>query len=511
LNRSIPTAVRPAPNQRDWRVRSFFFGVIAYLCANVFLLRGVPILLSGDQVYFWMEAQRLAGGEKIYRDFLQFTPPGTELVFLGFFRVFGQRLWVTNAVVALLGLALCWVCFRLACKLMSFRLALLATALFLVLIYGSVLTATHHFFSILLCMIATLVFRPDRLHVALAAFFLGAAAFFTQTHAVAVLLALSIYLIVDAVRKRVSLPTVFLEQAIFFLVFLCVLLILDFTFLPDIGPREVWYWQVTYVRRYVSGAFAGTFLGIPVPFAWVALPALSRYLFVCMLPLIVCPLALWVSSRRRGELSARTELPQALLLSLVGFLLFLEVANKANWLRLYAIAMPSVILLVWLISLSRRFSRALLILAWTAVVLLALQQTWNRQRHSYVIATLPRGTAAIDPKAYPQLNAVLQRTRPGDYFFQAIWPGLYFPLQLRNPLYVDTVWPNEESRPEFIELAIRQLDLHATRYILWSHSIDGPEPGNESADHLLPLRAYLRDHYRPIEEFPDGGELWERK
>jgi Dolichyl-phosphate-mannose-protein mannosyltransferase len=511
LNRSIPTAGPPVPNQRDWCVLSFFLGVIAYLCANVFLLRGVPILLGGDQVYFWMEAQRLAAGEKIYRDFLQFTPPGAELVFLGFFRVFGQRIWVTNAVVALLGIALCWVCFRLACKIMRPRLALLATVLFLVLIYGKVLTATHHFFSVLLCMIATLVFRPEQSRIALAGLFLGLAAFFTQTHAVAVLFAFAIYLIVESIRRRVALKTLLFDQAILFLVFACVLLLLDFTFLSDVGLREVWYWQVTYARSYVSGAFAGTFLGIPVPFAWRTLPSFGQYLSVCFLPLIVCPLALWLSWRRRDS-SASPEMPQVLLLSLVGLSLFLEVTNKPNWLRFYAIAMPSVALLVWVISQARRqIARPLVILAWTAAILLALQQTWSRQRHNYVIATLPAGAAAVDSNAFLRLNAVLQRTQPGDYFFQAIWPGLYFPLQLRNPLYVDTVWPNEESRPEFIDLAIRQLDLHPTRYILWSHSIDGPEPAKQSSDHLPPLRAYLRDHYRAIEEFPDGAELWERK
>jgi len=187
------------------------------------------------------------------------------------------------------------------------------------------------------------------------------------------------------------------------------------------------------------------------------------------------------------------------------------VANQPNWLRLFAIAMPSMILLAWLISQAGRFSRPLLAAAWIALAFLALQQTWSRQRHDYVIAALPGGRVAIDPKPFTQLSAVWRRTQPGDYFFQAIWPGLYFPLQLRNPLYVDTVWPNEESRPEFIALAVHQLELHPTRYILWSHAIDGAEPGREAADHLSPLRAYVREHYRAVEEFADGGELLERK
>lgn len=510
MNRSAVASGPTLPEDRDWFVFTFFLSVFAYLYANLALLCGIPLLLNGDQVYFWMEAQRLARGEKIYHDFLQFTPPGTDLVYLAFFRVFGQRLWVTNAIVALLGVALCWICFRLACQLMRPRLALLPTMLFFVLVYGRLLNATHHFFSLFFCMAAALVFRSDRPRIALAAMFLGIAAFFTQTHAVAVLLALSIYLIASSVRQQVPWKTIFFDQATLFLVFASMLLLLSLYFLADVGFREIWYHQVTYVRNYVRGAFPGTFLGIRVPVGWRALPALSQYLFVCALPLVVCPLALWLIWRSRNT-APTSEGARVVRLSLVGLFLFLEVANNPNWFRLYTISMPSLIIFVWLISHARRCSRALCVFACTALLLLALGQTFVRQRHDYVVATLPAGTVAIDSKAFIPLNAVLQRTHPGDYFFQAIWPGLYFPLQLRNPLYVDTVWPSEETRPEFVERAVHELALRPTRYILWSHSIDGPERGNESADHLSPLRSYLRENYRKVEQLPDGAELWERE
>jgi hypothetical protein len=33
----------------------------------------------------------------------------------------------------------------------------------------------------------------------------------------------------------------------------------------------------------------------------------------------------------------------------------------------------------------------------------------------------------------------MNHTRPGDTVFQAAWPGIYLPLHLRNPLFIDVL------------------------------------------------------------------------
>jgi len=80
--------------------------VAAYLYLNLFLLPGTPILLNGDQVYFWMDGQRILTGDLPYRDFFQFTAPGTDFFYWAVFRIFGARIWVLNGIVLLLGIAL---------------------------------------------------------------------------------------------------------------------------------------------------------------------------------------------------------------------------------------------------------------------------------------------------------------------------------------------------------------------------------------------------------------------
>lgn len=133
----------------------------AYLYANLFALPKTPFLLGGDQALFWMNAQRLLHGELIYRDFLEFTPPGTDLVYLGAFRLLGSWVWVTNLVVLLLGVVLCWLCFRIALSIMKPAEAALAAALFMLLDYGKMLNGTHHWFSVLAVMGAIAVLLEE--------------------------------------------------------------------------------------------------------------------------------------------------------------------------------------------------------------------------------------------------------------------------------------------------------------------------------------------------------------
>jgi hypothetical protein len=45
-----------------------------------------------------MNGQHILNGELRYRDFLQFTPPGIDLVYLSLFKILGVHVWITNMV-----------------------------------------------------------------------------------------------------------------------------------------------------------------------------------------------------------------------------------------------------------------------------------------------------------------------------------------------------------------------------------------------------------------------------
>ena len=188
----------PSPRHRtsSWFMSLMLSGISGYLYLNLFVLPNVPILLSGDQVFFWMNGQRMLHGERPYLDFFQFTPPGADVFYFALFRVFGPHIWVLNFAVLILGVALCWLCFVIANQIMERHLAVLSALLFLTLIYTRLLNATHHYFSALAVMSATAILMredsPRRL--AIAGALLGIASFFTQTHGAAALLAFTLLL-----------------------------------------------------------------------------------------------------------------------------------------------------------------------------------------------------------------------------------------------------------------------------------------------------------------------------
>ena len=176
-----------------------------YLYVNLFASLRVPFLIGGDQVYFWGRAMRLLEGERLYRDFLQFTqPPGLDLLFLSTFKVFGLRMWVTNVVVLVLGVAFVWVMFSIARRFMRRESAVLAVAVFLVPVYGKALNATHHWFAVLAVLAAIRSCWAE-----LAAWRVAArgsdswrGVVFQPYHGLAGLLAFSVFLLWNGTRTR---------------------------------------------------------------------------------------------------------------------------------------------------------------------------------------------------------------------------------------------------------------------------------------------------------------------
>ena len=239
--------------------RFLFWLLIAlplYLYASLFALTGIPFLLEGDQTFFWMYALRMLHGNHIYRDFFQFTPPGVDLFFLTLYKLFGPHIWVMNFAVLLLGIALCWMCFYLAKQFMSPDMALLTTLLFTVLIYGSRLDATHHWFSMLAAMITVHVLLPKRsaARVAAAGAILGIASFFTQTAGAAGAIAIMATLAWEHDSEHMPWRTILARQALLLLTFALSWGVLSAHFIASVGWKHFWYYQITYPREYVCTA-----------------------------------------------------------------------------------------------------------------------------------------------------------------------------------------------------------------------------------------------------------------
>jgi hypothetical protein len=485
----------------------------AYLYLNLFALLNVPFLLGGDQAYFWMDGQRMLYGDQPYRDFFQFTPPGTDLFYLVMFKLFGPYIWVTNMSVLVLGVALTWICYEVAGEIMEPRPALFSALLFLILIYGKALNGTHHWFSILAVMSAVRVGQRPKAarwtNVAAGAL-LGVASFFTQTRGVAALLAFAIFLLWKRSQAKETWRDLARSEFALFAAFAIVLITLNSWFVATVGLRQLWYAQITYVRRFMVHGLMSQSMGLPEPLSLATLPRLAPYLFIYASLPIIYALALWRCWGERRNPTFRWQ--PATLLTLVGLFLLMEVASSLNWLRLYAVSLPGIILLVWTVDRTQRVRRYAVVIMWLLISAIAIHQTLSRYRSGYVTIETPGGKTAVSPLTYSKLQSMMRYTQPGQFIFQAAGPSIYLPLQLRNPLFMDAVETNQQTRPEQIEQAVQQLEAKKLQFVLWSPRLDDADRFDRSTEQTIaPLRSYIRERYARVQVFSDQDELWERK
>ncbi len=485
-------------------------GAVLYLYANLFASPRVPFLLGGDQVYFWMRAMWMLDGKRIYRDFLQFSqPPGLDLLFLELFKIFGLRLWVTNAVVLVLGIAFAWLMFSIACRLMRRQSAVLAVAVFLVPIYGKALNATHHWFAVLAVLMAMQILLGgiSASRVAAAGAILGLGSYFSTYHGLAGLLAFLVFLLWQRMRTQTRWAATLRRVVLLCSAYAITLALLYSHYLFTGGTAgELWYFQVTSVRKYAVNAYRGSGLFFPSPLTLHNLPALSEYLVVYVLLAAATAAAACLCWRRRRE----STIEPVVLVTLVALLLFGEVAVSASWLRLYAVSAPAVILIAWGIEQLPRLRVCVTIAIWVWIILLGAHQTVAHHRMQRDVIHLPAGTVATTQPLAVHLTLVSRYVEPGDGIFQAAWPGVYLPLHARNPVAFETVNVSDMPRPGDAELVVQQLGERQVPYVLWAARLDEAcAPG--CSDRLSPLREYVHAMYAPVATLPDGDTLWRRR
>jgi hypothetical protein len=499
--------------KRDWTEPLLLTIAPLYLYLNLFTFTNIPFYLEGDQNFFCMYALRMLRGERAYRDFFQFTPPGTDLFYLSLFRLFGPRIWVMNFAVLLVGVILCWVCFHVAQQLMELRLALLAALLFLVFIYCDRLDATHHWFSLLagLCAVRVLMPRRTLSRIAVAGSLLGIASFFTQTTGVAGVLALIVSIAWEHASSETSWQTTLKQQASLCIAFVLAWTVLNAPFLAHPGWRQLWYLQVTYPRHYVILKHEFLFPYLYGQLSRHLLLERAQQLALYLLLIGIYPPVLWYCWRRRREYASQDKM-KLVLISLMGSSLLLAIVTRANWIRIYSVSMPAIILLLWAVSLlgkQRRYATAAI---WMVVACVATKQIWSRQHPHHTLISLPAGRAAVSAQLDEKFSWLMQHTRPDDLFFQAQWLNLYLPLELRSPAFMDNLSATDRIPPEYVALTIQQVEKERVKYILWSPQIVAlSQPYSYGQDQLNPFHTLLETKYKRVQIFSDHDEIWERR
>jgi len=482
-------------------------GALVYLAANLFASPDTPFLLGGDQASFWLYAQRQLYGEQVYRDFMQFTPPGTALIYLWLFRLFGPRIWVPNLIVMLLGLPVTWLCLRLARRIMRPAYALLAVGLFLVLIYGKLLNATHYWFSLPFALGAILVLQESRTsaRAALAGALLGAASFFTQTRGPAAALAVSAVMLLEQYRIQEPWSVYVQRQLSLLAAMITTWLALSMYYLLTLGPGQLWFYQVAYVSQYVTrdpSVLPSLLASFRLPRSLHELSTEFESVVAYGALPVVYVVSLWECWKDRNPASSSGWACSAML-GAVGTAMFLEVAPSINWFRVYCgAATPGILLLVWLVSERVRLPAHALRLAWIGVLGLAAHQTWSRHLAQPVIEQLPAGRVATTAVMGQKLEWFATHTAPGQFFLDAAGLSLYLPLTLRNPIFLETLEDYRENL--YVGRNKRELEGRHVQYVLWLPRFDSRRL------QLGELRDFFHEHYHRVWTFSDHSEIWER-
>jgi hypothetical protein len=501
----FPLAVAQGP--LPW----FLLGVTVVLYLRLFIPPFTPILLGGDQSFFLTNAVRMFNGQVMYRDFFQFTPAGTNLVYLALFKLFGQRAWIPNLAALVLGVGMTWLTVFIARGIVRTGVAFLAGLLFLTFAYVYILDATHHRYSMLAvaAAVAAIIETRSLARIAAAGVLCGAASFFTQSRGAVAVLGISVFLLWENLEKQQRWTQLLKRLAILDITFVSTIFATNAYFIWKGGLARVAYCQVTFFLKYlpVSGYYMVELPAVP---PWHNLPKLVISLFIhALLPLIY--VLYFARYYRQSKARPLEHWDRLMLVSIVGLFLFLEVVPAANWIRLFGVAPPALIVFVWFVSGPGRLPQALVRSLWVIVLTLAIAEPWWTQHHRRDYLDLPVGRAAfLDEHSYQEFAWLLHRTRPSDFFFEGAAAGFYFPLGLRNPAYVDKISPTSYTRPQQVENVIQSLQNHHVRLVLWSAWLDAPADTRGAEDHLGPLRAYLRSRYHLVKTLGEYDEVWER-
>src|SRR5271154_1286766 len=191
-------------------------GSFLFLYLQLFIPFFTPIWTGGDAMIWLENARRMLDGECLYRDFIQITFPGTDLLYFTAFKIFGPRMWVANVMLLVIGVALAWLSYRMAVAIGLGKAALLPPLMFLTLVYRDRFDATHHWYSTLaiIAAIAVAISRRSPRRIAIAGALCGLAACFTQSAGFAAFLAFAIFLYWEHRNTSTALRSLLQQEAL---------------------------------------------------------------------------------------------------------------------------------------------------------------------------------------------------------------------------------------------------------------------------------------------------------
>ncbi|MBZ5565732.1 MAG: hypothetical protein LAP13_25350, partial [Acidobacteriia bacterium] len=442
-------------------------GALLYL--RLFTLPGTPIVIPGiDQWVYLAASWRMLNGETIYKDFFQFTAPGTQTLYLALFKLFGVHAWIPNAVMILVGLAFAWVLVIISRRVLTGPSAYLPAALFVALSFLIEVNATHHWYSALAVMAAVALTIDARspLRVAGAGLLCGLAAFFTQTTGALAVLGLWAFLAWECRHKSQNWRWLLVRSGRLLGAFLSAVVTLNAYFVWKAGPEQFLActvgFMLKYFRTYPINNLQVYLRQVPDARHWYSLYHWGEWgLLHALLPLVY--VLFFVRYCRERSKQPGEPWERLVLLNVMGFCLFASVAPGPSLLRLRIVALPpALIVLVWFLRSPRTVSKVLRASLWLGATILIVGRPLAWQMRSTHRLDLPSGRICVrSGDSRDELQWLANRTHPSDYFFDfgsEVDP--YVLLQLRNPTKMPFLTPTDFTRPEQVRGVVEALEEH---------------------------------------------------
>lgn len=504
-----------------WATPGFLAFAFLYLFLTLFLVTGTPIFFENDHFLQMYDSVRMLEGERIYKDFFQFTFPGTEVWYLILFSVFGQKLWLLNATILLLGFSLAWTILAMSRRLMTGAFVYVAPTLFLFFGFRWFgMDGGHRLFSCLFASLAILILLKEISlpRLAAAGGLAAMSAFFTQTRGLAVFAGIGIFLLFYYITaKSGERVKGFLGSSLIIgLAFSLSLAALLGYFLASVGISEFLQSTIFFGQSYASDPvnnsnlyflfwrqlFSGSFDLISLPVA------LFYYLLV---PVVYLIPPVYYLLKRPAE---RQVWSKVMLLCFAGFMMFLATTGL-NAVRLYHVAIPGLVLIAYwwsTLDLKNVFLAGTAAAALFAIALCG----WGQIKNYPARLDMPTGTAVFQSEIAAEKYAwVNENTEPDDVVFESYRTIVNFPLKVRNPASVPMLRNTNYTSPTEIARLIEELKQNPPKYILWNAAWSEKPTPRAADDHLQPMFEYLTANYRlakkmtPIYEVEI--EAWERK
>jgi len=499
----------------------FYLACFAFLYLHLFILPAIPIYYESDQVNLLNDAKRFAEGEIIYRDYFEFIFPGSHTFFALLIYLFGPKYWLMSAAILGQGLLAVYLGVLISRRLFANPvITYLPSAIYLFFGFRWFgLDGEHRMFSPLFAYLAILVLLAGRnlKAIALAGFFCALTSFVTQQRGFLVAGAIGAFLFIEFGIVRREWGSFLKYCAVLMFAFLGGLLLLISPYALSTGPEKFFSDTILFIRAYASDPNTNslnTYLSTLFKIKSLGMIMFGMSVFYSVLiPLIY--LVVIVLSARKGKRDGFPSVAGILIVSLIG--LFLSAATTGpNVFRLFQVAIPATIALVWVISQTRKLTPAMAKLAIVSLACLGLflgirvQSAWDAQ----TLDTASGRLAFLSPVVQERYEWLLRNADPNDLVYETYNSHVNFTLGLKNPTRMSILLNTGYSPPEHVRWAVEDLKRSKPRYIIWDGAWNKEMDDLGEGEKLRPVFDLIRANYHLAATFTpyDGRqmEMWER-